>query len=57
VLPSGSTSRGATTPARGSAAPAVTSRSSAPGRSATSALDAASHGDAVRDATRLTARP
>src|SRR5579884_3251421 len=56
VAPPGSNSRGATQPTS-TPLPASSNACSAPGRSATSALAASSHGLAVRAATRLTAVP
>ena len=57
VSPPGRTRRGATAPAPGSWAPASSSRSSAPGRTAMSLLAGAIHSESVRSAIRLTAGP
>src|SRR4051794_24419368 len=57
VDPSGRTSRGAIAPAPGSAVPASSRASIAPGRSAMSAFATPTHGAVVCRATRLTAGP
>ena len=57
VLPSGSTSLGAITPAVGCATPVARSAARAPGRTSMSWLAGTSHGALLRSATRFTAAP